>query len=37
MTGISFTTSPVVEFEKLDKLMTEARITWEKGCCFGRR
>jgi uncharacterized protein with GYD domain len=25
MTGISFTTSPVVEVEKFDKLMTEAR------------
>jgi uncharacterized protein with GYD domain len=25
LTGISFTTSPVVEVEKFDKLMTEAR------------
>ena len=25
MTGISFTTSPVVEVEKFDKLMTEAK------------
>ena len=25
MTGISFTTSPVVEVEKFDKIMTEAR------------
>jgi uncharacterized protein with GYD domain len=25
MTGISFTTSPVVEVEKFDRLMTEAR------------
>jgi hypothetical protein len=30
MTDIS--TSPVVEFEKFDKLMTAARISWEKGC-----
>jgi len=32
MTGISFTTSPVVEVEKFDKLMTEAKKIQEKGC-----